>query len=321
MLLNEFNGLKMEVGDITELQTFKQFKKIDIIVKFKYQNKYYLTAIEDKTCSKEHNQLITYNNVLHKKENKKVFSGVDDKNIARIFYKTDIDIESDKRACEDADPQWKYYFIEDIYKMFAGTEHTGCEIVDDYLDRIITVYKKCTIVPKDLSGCDQLEFRTYLMDLIKKNNWEFRDPQWYSYTSIIVDKRFADKHLFFSLEIKAYDSKTTEGFTVAVRGYNYKMEEDTKGNPKQTDIQLSKDDKAKCREVFLSCKDKNNNPIFKKSGSVESNDKSQKWALAALRKKQHDYLRYKINRDDVDKKLCEIVSAFLDACNKIYSML
>ena len=89
-LIGSFLGIdNLEVEEITELKTYSQWKKVDILLRFKYGDKLFCIAIEDKTFTEEHEQLKNYNASLEEYVNclKKEYGNYNIV-IKKVFYKT-----------------------------------------------------------------------------------------------------------------------------------------------------------------------------------------------------------------------------------------
>ena len=196
ILLNEFTGLNMEIGSITTLRTESQVTakgkekesgKMDIVVYFTFNDTDYLIAIEDKTGSGEHDQLGKYSDTL-------VTLGVGEKNIFKIFYKTDIKDPYDFAACKKH--EWTTYFIDNIYPLFkefydskGNVTATGSEILDDYIEHIRDLYIHCTQLPSE----------------INMKAWNKDDYRIFFYLKILKDIEEYDKRLSFKNVYETHD--------------------------------------------------------------------------------------------------------------------
>ncbi len=138
-LLSEFSH-NSATDQITKLQTFKQWRYIDVLVQFECGNKIHIVAIEDKTYSEEHNQLKNYNNELSEyvKEQKEKYKN--DVQCHKVFYKTAIIDKSEENRIMIADG-WEIYDIKRIHGFFSLYSNTGNDILDDYILHISDIYK------------------------------------------------------------------------------------------------------------------------------------------------------------------------------------
>jgi len=144
-------------NQITNLKTLAQWKKIDILIKFSLNNTKHLIAIEDKTFSTEHNQLLTYNDSLNNEKS--------DYEIHKIFFKTSILNTEEELAVNNAG--WTIYDIKKIYEDFLQSNKyssTKSQILSDYINHIKRLYQ---------------EYFNYKS--IPINEWPGRNAIFYSY--------------------------------------------------------------------------------------------------------------------------------------------
>ena len=306
-LLNRFNKLNMEIGDIEELETFGQHKDIDVIVKFRYQGNTYLTVIEDKTFSSTHgNQLEKYNEILKKKETLEYFNTTAERT-AKIFYKTDIENASDKAACEKS--KWTPFFLDKIRDMFNSihnqtkTSSTGSEILDGYLFHLKALYDRTSMVSnKPMSQWEDIDFRTFVYEKVLKGNKDKRmekvyDVQYYHYCTfnlayfipntfnrIYVSIEFRDK-LKFYLRISKCDPNKV-------------------GDVGRADASTE----AWVKEKFI---------ISEKYFSRCDSSAKHYLLFAKQNESMNKRLEYSNNPDDVACALKEMLSEFADQCEKL----
>ena len=131
VLFKKFTNDELTFENVTNLTTEAQWKKIDVTINFTIGEEKYFIAIEDKTSSKEHNQLEKYNDEISKLNYKP-------SNVYKIFYKTNL---MDKDEINNIKNKgWKVFNIEDIYNMFPKNKRKGNLILNNYIDHISNVY-------------------------------------------------------------------------------------------------------------------------------------------------------------------------------------
>lgn len=142
-VLKNFTGFNFDMDSddsserITDLESWSQWLKIDIVVAFRFKGKRYYVAIEDKTTSKEHDQLKKYKDSIERHK----YSIRNDKEycvekIFYVYYKTgQIDKDEKKRILEY---QWNSAIlsINEISLIFANVKDTGSEILDGYCEYV-----------------------------------------------------------------------------------------------------------------------------------------------------------------------------------------
>lgn len=137
-LLSEFSQ-KSATDKITNLQVFKQWKYIDVLIQFECENKIHIVAIEDKTYSEEHNQLKKYNDELSEYIKDQKVKKNTEIQCHKVFYKTAVINESERNRVKTADG-WKIFDIKRIYEFFSLCPNTGNDILDDYIAHIKDIY-------------------------------------------------------------------------------------------------------------------------------------------------------------------------------------
>ncbi len=301
-LLNEFNDLDMKPGDATNIKVDKQYKKMDIIVRFSYNGKRYLTVIEDKTHSREHdNQLQKYNEELKKIGNVDV--------INRIYYKTDDEDSDDIKACEECNPKWKYYFIKDIVKLLEGFNETGSDILDDYLARVRAIDKMVsTVSEKSMNEWDYYEFRTYFRKMLLPAAGDLRSvqvnyPGWYGYPSVIIEYTDPSGKIFCSMEI--IGRIEAESFSLLIRAGERKIDE----NGKKVDNALPIEKRKEIRNLFCGeCLD---------NRFVSRTRKDWKWAIVGSSNDYAKRISYTEQLGDVTRELKNTILDFQTLVKKI----
>ena len=147
-LFNSFTDNKLNYDSVTDMKVVTQWKNIDIALWFRIDGEDYLVVIEDKVGSQEHNQLKIYNDAINGhnnwwKHNKDACTETyvredirfakDDDHIFKIFYKTDIIDEEEKRRVEAQN--WKIYSIYDIYPLLQDIQPTS-ELLGSYMEHV-----------------------------------------------------------------------------------------------------------------------------------------------------------------------------------------
>ena len=310
-LLADFTDMSIQDGDINNLNTYAQYpKKIDILVKFEKENSLYVIAIEDKTYSKEHNQLPTYNEELNKYIDKCKKEHTGEVKLYKIFYKTYVENDWDIQACEEYG--WKPYFIDKICKLFEGYDSTNSEILDSYTSHIMHI-KSCLndYDKKPVSEWERIEFRGCFEHIVKETVKKYGDdywikngffPDWYAYESIMLKKVVTGTPFGLSIEIVARETC----FTALIRAW--KNDEVTKkGKSVPEEIQI--DDK---------------NIIELMQSTVERMDKSKrfrrynsKWAINNSSNILDQKLSYENTYSSLNAELNETIAFFADLINEL----
>lgn len=324
-ILNIFNNLNMNVGDIDELKTYRQYPcsgkikgKIDVIIQFKYAGDIYLTVIEDKTYSNTHdNQLIKYDITLNNPETLEYFNvGVD--KISKIFYKTDIIDPFDVKACSEADG-WTTYFLDDISKMLdmilaeMGKSSTGDEILDDYINHIHNLVERTTeISTKPMSEWSRLDFRTFFYKKVLENNPDPRISQ-----EIIYDVKY---YAYCSFMIFYYIPGTLDKITAEVIFREYSAAAHimcrVSNFPSKSDMFNDADEKHSKPEIEQLVQDTFISDVKRFKKAPNTNAKKYK-TFANESKAMAKRIKYNNGPDEVASAIKEMLSAFLDRCEKI----
>lgn len=152
----------IDVGKITRVETWAQYKKIDIVADvYIGKEKAATFVIEDKTESNEHsNQLAKYD---------KYIDGWDDRKYKyRIFYKTErIDPDEQKRINE----KWRIMDIDAIASIFGEFVDSDNLILRSYALHVANISKELNVVP-NVANIEQWNFRqaaTYFKNSIFKD--------------------------------------------------------------------------------------------------------------------------------------------------------
>lgn len=134
-LLSAFS-FELQKEKIKDLEVFKQWKYIDVLIQFKYENTVQIIAIEDKTLSQEHyNQLDKYNHELEEYIKSLKYKV----ECHKIFYKTSRLDYTEKHRIDNL-AGWTVFDIKRIYEFFSNYSKTGNDILDDYIDHIDNLY-------------------------------------------------------------------------------------------------------------------------------------------------------------------------------------
>lgn len=330
MLLNEFTGLNMGVGSVTNLYTPKQIKakgknnekgRMDIVIVFTYKDIHYLIAIEDKTMSGEHDQLGKYNDTLASAETLKRF-GVNFSNIYRVFYKTDIRDPFDIEACKNQKPQWVTFFIDDIYPLFQrfydnnGYVTTGSEILDGYVEHLCDLYVQCTQLPSNLN----------------MKNWNRADYKTFYYLKILngietYDSRMTYRNMYethahydaFTFLCRYYFPKTTYSLTFRV---DFRLG-DIKAylgfsDCRERSVPFSVDEERAPANIEKAVSDA---ILSRLSMFSPQNRQAKKYlTVGSSNDEFRNIVNYKESPDHNAEAIKKIMSSFLDACEEIRTL-
>ena len=314
-LLSHFTTTSIQDGDINNLHTFAQYPdKIDILVEFEKEGSLYVIAIEDKTYSKEHNQLPKYNEELDKyiDECKKIHTGK--VKLCKIFYKTYVENDWDKRACKESG--WKTYFIDDICKLFEGYKSTNSEILDSYISHIMHI-KSCLkdYAKKRVSEWERIEFRGYFEHIVKEIIKKYGDdywinngffPDWYAYESIVLKKNVTGTPYGLSMEIVA--RKTC--FTALIRACK--------------NVEVTKNEKLVSEEIPIndtSIRDLMQNTVEQMDKSNRFKRYNSKWAINNSSKILDKKLDYENTYSSLNSELNETIDFFANLVNELASVM
>lgn len=174
-LFESFTENRLDFDKITDLKTEAQWKKIDVSIWFKIDGVDYLIVIEDKVESAEHDQLDKYTKSITEhndwwKEHQTRYEKTrkeqdirfinDEKNIFKIFYKTDLVDDEERKRVKDYG--WCLYDLNEIARLFADLSATD-EILRDYCDHI---HEKATAIRRETppSKWGLLEWHAFFRD-------------------------------------------------------------------------------------------------------------------------------------------------------------
>lgn len=123
---------------ITKIETFGQWKHLDILVEAEIGGTVYLLTIEDKTYSSEHEQLKNYHKDTEKRAEELRKERKTEVETRYVFYKTAIIDKDEAKRIKAAG--WRQYDIKEIYKFFSKVDDTGNAILDDYIAHVKDTY-------------------------------------------------------------------------------------------------------------------------------------------------------------------------------------
>lgn len=334
-------GLEINEGDITDLKTYAQDYKIDVMVVLSIERagkkELHIIAIEDKAFSGEHDQLEKYNDALKKlaeygKYHGRILDSYNLHQFHKIFYKTDLRNPEELKKVEEF--EWKPYYIDDIYNdIFAEFTSngkavpTGSEVLDYYIDRICYLYKNLSAVSNNLVvEWDRTNFRSYLINGIKpyaesvaKENkvlLEAKEWSWQGrYISLGLVHHFQiTKNRFpcleFSMEIIARDFDIPENgmFSINLRCARIGREKNDNTNKNVELLQEDADPaRAGLKKIIKQCKSSELFEMFKLM--------NHKACIATASEKLSEKLSYSQDLTTViDKYIKEAVDAFVEIC-------
>ena len=206
----------LDFDKITKLDTLAQWKNIDIVIRFEIDAQEYWICIEDKTESKEHNQLEIYNKQLE-------LSNTNCRYVFKIFYKTNIiDIEERQRVEKQ---HWRIYDIFDIVPLFSNIDATS-EVLAYYIESINSILSNVSrTTPPD--EWNLTAWHSFFNDYKPiPHIADYKEIDCYQKAYFYL-KLFAEGHLtdMPCLEIRSRDFKKIDGgysITARVVLYNYK---------------------------------------------------------------------------------------------------
>ena len=204
----------LQIEKIENLKTYAQWKKVDVLVTFKHEDKIFCIAIEDKTFTSDHDdQLKKYNDELTgyceglKGEDncQNVISKV-------IYYKTSPVCVEERNRIEINDG-WKVFDINQIYELFNSCISTDSEILCSYIAYIAKVHNACHNKNKPDSNegnIDFLKWEAYFKNTIipKLSRKNYDVGVWkagqYPYICLVIKKTDISKKIPY-LEIRSRD--------------------------------------------------------------------------------------------------------------------
>ena len=327
-LLNEFSGLDMKDGEIESLLTYSQYPckpcksevkgqkrgKMDVLIRFEYKGEVYLTVIEDKTLSSQHdNQLRRYDDTLYHADTIKAF-GVTKEHISRIFYKTDIEEELDKRACREA--EWKAYFLEDIYdllnRIFPDGSDTGSDILNDYIAYVASQRKKTLELPDTpMNEWKRISLRTFFYLKILGESTDTRinresliDSKYYYYNEFTLRYYIPGTSYRICLGVITREGSDRASVSCYISSFPHQEDPLNKTDEKRCP---TKTEQAVIKTFLEKC-----------DGFSKINSKGAKNYLHFGNiKKNAKVLRYDNGPEKLAASIREIMTKFLDVCSEI----
>lgn len=301
-LLNDFT---INYGDIIEVKTWAQWKRIDVLAEIRTKDKKNIViAIEDKTFSGEHNQLEDYTDEISKYYLEKLES--ENWIVKTIFYKTDLKRVNDHdiNACKESSNKyicWEYYFIEEIYDFFKKYDVTDSEILDSYISHIKNLYVDLTTISsKNMKDWNLTNFATYFREKFifpKENSKDIKYELWVYrgiYPMLAIHKKLNNRTRFsFQVSTRLYDEGASVGiFTV--------------------DIDKDKNEKETNRDLKTILKNYiSDNPFIDNDSNNEQikivNHKNE---IARNSEDLQNKLSYAVNIDDFTKTIEDLISWF-----------
>ena len=212
-LLSAFSGVdNLDSENISELKTYAQWKNIDVLIHFKYEEKLYCIAVEDKVFSEEHNnQLQNYNKKLNdyadwwKKQCKC------DCIIKKIYYKPTKLSGDEKGRIKEAG--WDIFDIDKINNIFHENQSSSSEILNGYRRHIAGISDALNTIQKPTTNennIDYIKWQSYFNNRIlpglSQNDyqvWVWKAGQ-YPYICLVV-KKFGFSENSPYLEIRSRD--------------------------------------------------------------------------------------------------------------------
>ena len=158
-LLSAFSGVdNLDSENISELKTYAQWKKIDVLIHYKYEGKLYCIAVEDKVFSEEHNnQLQNYNKKLNdcadwwKNQYK-----CEDYIIKKIYYKPTKLSEDEKGRVKEAG--WDIFDIDKITNIFHENISSSSEILNGYRKHIAGISDALNTIQKPTTNENNIDY-------------------------------------------------------------------------------------------------------------------------------------------------------------------
>lgn len=146
-LLKEFCGLADD-ENIKKIETWAQWRKIDITVYIDTDKRNLALFIEDKSFSGEHDQLLKYNSSIKTiKDRDEVF---------KIFYKTSLLNEKDITAANNNG--WTTYNINKICELFQPFTATKNVILSQYITYITEISEAAKSTDKPQTNDSNIDF-------------------------------------------------------------------------------------------------------------------------------------------------------------------
>lgn len=213
-LLKKFCGLSDD-DNIRKIETWAQWRKIDITVYIDTDERNLALFIEDKSFSGEHDQLLKYNSSI---------KTIKDREIFKIFYKTSLLNSKDITATESNG--WTAYDINRIYELFHPFIDTKNEILSQYINYISEISAATQSIYKPQKNDNNIDFikwgkyykekilPNFINEFPKSDAWSGTEWRW-SYSCITIKAKEKAPYL----EIQSRDC-TDDKITVKLLCYD-----------------------------------------------------------------------------------------------------
>lgn len=165
-----FYLLGVEQEPIDSIKVYPQLNEIDTVCHIQIADKHYLLAIEDKTTSREHDQLEKYSEALKTiRENYSKETKID-LEIKKVFYKTGV-IDSNEEERLNNNSEWSKIDIREIKRFY---DENSCDniFVNQYKEIINSIYPLYTDKEYDCE-MDEINYAKLLnhLKLFKENGF------------------------------------------------------------------------------------------------------------------------------------------------------
>ena len=140
------NVLGLDTENITEVKVLTQESKIDISVYVTSNGLKQALYVEDKTGSKEHNQLIKYDKAIERiSTNEKIDV------VKKVYYKT-YEIDQDERQRVLEADNWKIVESNEIYDFWRGYTDSSNQIISFYAKHILEIENGYTNIQRPIDN-------------------------------------------------------------------------------------------------------------------------------------------------------------------------
>ena len=160
--------MQLKPSDIIKIKTFAQLDNIDVSVDIyakQFGDSHRTIVIEDKTGSKENQQLKEYNKKI---STWKEYDKTPEECVYKVFYKTNY-LDKDEAGRVDA-AKWTAFNIEAIYKFFVGRGNTKSQIFNDYVEHIVKIYNSYSQISKEAAEkWTKVNWETFLRENMAKD--------------------------------------------------------------------------------------------------------------------------------------------------------
>lgn len=306
-LINFLTGLSIKDNEITDLKTYAQKKRIDVLVEFNYNGTLCVIAIEDKVFASEHNQLEDYNKALNEE-----YKRIDNVKVFKTFFKTDLKeyCENDIEACKKYG--WKCFFIEEINELFNKYPcKTNSEILDFYIEHIHSLYNDLTkISSKPIKEWEKINFKTYFqqkfVDVYKPSkNKKYELNHWGHlgiYSSLGIFRKYKDNH---RLQLEILPRPHGKSFEIKISLIKLKPKSDIK------EVEVNEKYKEAFK-IYISGKE-NIELIEKPKKEIGRANSELKDKLSYV--KNSEEITNDKNLEEITRELYDVVEWFLGLCD------